>query len=318
MAWPDSGTNEVTSTIGAHASMDHQTIDAWEQATDVDLVAGDISYVGECYDYADFAEQAYFYGATTDATHYRRLTVAVGQGHNGTDLGAGVTVQSVWMRELYIVFEGFIVNRGATDNPIRTYANAANYRHMVRGCVVRGTANFGVVDSDGTGQLWVRNCAVLGFASRALYYAAYADNVSVLTSGVYGIQGAVATNCVACGATSECFISCTGNYNLSSDTTAPGANSVKSVDASGTNLFISTTASAEDLHLNPAGSEFEHAHNTGTDLSANFTIDIDNETRPTGANTWDIGADEYVAAAAASGADMRRVHHHQDRQRRAG
>ena len=36
--------------------------------------------------------------------------------------------------------------------------------------------------------------------------------------------------------------------------------------------------------------------NNGLDLSSSFTNDIDDEIRPTGANTWDIGADEYVAA----------------------
>jgi hypothetical protein len=32
----------------------------------------------------------------------------------------------------------------------------------------------------------------------------------------------------------------------------------------------------------------------------NFTTDIDGETRPTGANTWDIGADQYVSISAAA------------------
>ncbi|MFX1269789.1 MAG: hypothetical protein ACFFAK_17655, partial [Promethearchaeota archaeon] len=57
-------------------------------------------------------------------------------------------------------------------------------------------------------------------------------------------------------------------------------------------LFISLIASSEDLHLEPSG---HSALDTGTDLSASFTDDIDGETRPTGANSWDIGADEYVA-----------------------
>jgi hypothetical protein len=70
----------------------------------------------------------------------------------------------------------------------------------------------------------------------------------------------------------------------------PGSNN-QSPPASLEDLFISIAASSEDLHLEPSG---HNALNNGTDLSGSFTDDIDGETRPTGANTWDIGADEYV------------------------
>jgi hypothetical protein len=49
----------------------------------------------------------------------------------------------------------------------------------------------------------------------------------------------------------------------------------------------------DDFHL---GSTDAGAIGYGIDLSAVFTTDIDGQTRPTGSNTWDIGADEYVAA----------------------
>jgi hypothetical protein len=72
------------------------------------------------------------------------------------------------------------------------------------------------------------------------------------------------------------------NYNLSSDGSAPGANSktnqtVAFVDAANRDLHLALTDTA--------------AKNSGTDLSTYFTNDIDGATR-TSASAWDIGADE--------------------------
>jgi hypothetical protein len=52
-------------------------------------------------------------------------------------------------------------------------------------------------------------------------------------------------------------------------------------------LFLSI-ASPEDLHLEPSG---HTAGNNGLDLSSNYTIDIDNDTRT---DAWDLGADEAI------------------------
>jgi hypothetical protein len=55
--------------------------------------------------------------------------------------------------------------------------------------------------------------------------------------------------------------------------------------------FTNITNASENFHIG-ASSELI---NEGTDLSATFTDDIDGQTRPTGANSWDIGADEYFS-----------------------
>jgi hypothetical protein len=68
----------------------------------------------------------------------------------------------------------------------------------------------------------------------------------------------------------------------------------QSPPASLEDLFVSIIASSEDLHLESSGHD---ALNNGADLSSSFTNDIDDETRPSGAGTWDIGADEYGAAS---------------------
>jgi hypothetical protein len=68
----------------------------------------------------------------------------------------------------------------------------------------------------------------------------------------------------------------------------------QSPPASLEDLFVDCTSPGIDLHLESSG---HNALNNGVDLSSSFTDDIDAETRPTGANTWDIGADEYGAAS---------------------
>jgi hypothetical protein len=80
------------------------------------------------------------------------------------------------------------------------------------------------------------------------------------------------------------------DYNCSDiDSDAPGANSRNGTNGDVT--FVNVTAGSEDFHL---GATDANAKNYGSDLSAIFTTDIDGTTRPTGAGTWDIGADGYT------------------------
>jgi len=78
-----------------------------------------------------------------------------------------------------------------------------------------------------------------------------------------------------------------GSNNASSDDT--GNSGLQNLSSS--NQFVDTTDGSEDLHLK-SGADLIDA---GTDLSSYFTDDIDGDTR---SGTWDIGADEYVSAAA--------------------
>jgi len=73
-----------TSTIGS-TGKDHATITIWEAATDNDLVtAGDIE-IGSIDAAEDFDESVVIAGATTDASNYRKLTVASSFRHSGKE-----------------------------------------------------------------------------------------------------------------------------------------------------------------------------------------------------------------------------------------
>jgi uncharacterized delta-60 repeat protein len=101
----------------------------------------------------------------------------------------------------------------------------------------------------------------------------------------------------------------TQSNNISSDATASGTDSLTNVTAydnspacpgpgSDCAIFQSIDTGTENLHLRTDADN--DALNAGADLSANFTDDIDGDTRPVGANLWDIGADEnmqFVTAA---------------------
>jgi hypothetical protein len=85
-------------------------------------------------------------------------------------------------------------------------------------------------------------------------------------------------------------INCT-NLGMSGVTTATYGTVGQTTGSTTTPTFVN--AASDNFHL---ASNDTTWHNQGTDLSGTFTTDIDGETRA----TWDIGADEYVAAGGAS------------------
>jgi len=118
-------------------------------------------------------------------------------------------------------------------------------------------------------------------------------NVYIYNASVYGavidagtLGYGVVRNSVA--SSFEGTFNAASSNNASEDATAPGANSL--INQTLTNIsWVSTDTNTEDLHIN-SGSTLKDA---GVDLSGIFTTDIDGVTRT---GTWDIGADEYVAA----------------------
>lgn len=94
------------------------------------------------------------------------------------------------------------------------------------------------------------------------------------------------------------------DYNLSSDTTAPGGNSLTSKAAS--DQFVSISAGSEDLHLKAGADAIDEGQDLGTTPSG-VEIDIDGRDRDAEGDTWDMGADEYVVTVQTASPDTLNV-----------
>jgi len=312
-----------TYSIGTN-SRDYSTLQAWEDARD----AGTDIEKGECYNDSTFTAGVTIDGTTGDADSYMWLTVASGNRHDGT-AGTGVKIDPSTASHVINIYDSYtkvewLEVTGYTTNGTDYWAFVvynASYadvsKNLVHDDVYYG-AGYGIghYDNGGSDNIY-NNFIYFGTQKANSWYGItsyYADttinvynNTILQESSDYGgggisadHAGILAKNNLVLLATADYgFVGDSGSfvtgsdYNASSDTTAPGDNSVDSLVI--INTITSASLGSEDLHLKAGAS----AINAGVDLSATFTTDIDAQTRPTGAGTWDIGADEIVAAGSA-------------------
>lgn len=163
----------------------------------------------------------------------------------------------------------------------------------------------GILALSGTVNIW--NVIICGLhPSLALVRGVNVDGATAdiysttVGGGSVGIRRASGTvickNTYAGGATTCYSGTITMTTCASSDATgSPGLTGI----AYDTDTFVNVGAGTEDLHL--AADGLSPLQDVGTDTSGdpaplNFTTDIDGQTR---SGTWDVGADEYVAAGGA-------------------
>lgn len=314
--------NPVEKSIGA-ASRDYSTIAGWESDTDDNCVtgfgAGDYaspcSPVGVLYDDADFNEVVTISGATTSENYHRKLTVAEGERHDGgfpkspvgvtiTDLVQILNYDNWFELEWVIIYRASLGGYGL----YLQYLNNSTTLY-VRNIIVDIADYHGVLQSDGGLSYTVEmyNSIIIarrGGGGRCLNFDA-SPSTAIFRNctayyagdgyGAFGNNNTYYYNTIAVGGgaraawygTGNGDYNAGGNSNGSTDTTAPGINSIDSIDPD--LVFTDTTDGAEDLHL-LSGSTVVAAG--GTSQSTYFTIDIDGDTR----SNWDIGADEYVSS----------------------
>ena len=140
--------------------------------------------------------------------------------------------------------------------------------------------------------IYVYNNTLHKITARTGSHTAYGINASAHVIAANNIV----TEVTGSSTVNDCFSVAGGtwtsgtDYNLATDSTAPGSNSVNSATLA--NIYESASGTV-NLHLK-SGSP---AINAGTDLGTTPTgvnIDIDGRDRDAEGDTWDIGADEYV------------------------
>lgn len=315
-----------TKSIGSAVGRDYSTIANWETGRQGNLVTSDYIEVGECYnDSAFLNENTAFYGWTTDATRYIHLRAADGEEHSGIiNTGVQLTRNSdiyfnaqLQVREDYVRIEGLefhpygyattkyaiiIYDQTATTNQIRVFNCLFFGNDSSTAC------NRGVYTNSSNTKLVFYNNIMYRWPNTAWIQGIYPGtcNSAIIYNNTFykcwrGIESPGSHCLVINNVSMDCYnadfsgtVAGSSDYNCSSDTSAPGANSLLSKTAS--NQFTNVSAGSEDFHVKDNAADI---YNAGQDLTSDanfaFNTDIDWQTRPTGAGTWDIGADEIAS-----------------------
>jgi hypothetical protein len=258
---------------------------------------------------------------TTDATRYINIYTTGSARHDGTayksgayTLGVGVSSSYAIVFQIhhnYTVIDGLVinmVNNGANGNcTALSFYNAGSYS-IIKNSIIyltKGTGYYGksyVGISDDNKPITVYNCILFGWnntvSGETPNYGIQISNSGTVVYGttLYGNyiglagNGQVVKNILSQNINSDYSgtFSSSSTNNLSKDETAPAYGTYY---INKTLTFTNTTAGSEDFHLVAGDTD---AIDKGADLSGTFTTDIDGTTR---SGTWDIGADEYVAAS---------------------
>lgn len=312
----DGTTNALTGATAAYASLF-----AWEAARQRNLVTADeIERVICSSDDAGSTHAAdttavTIDGWTTDATRYIQIEAASSHGGKWNDniyrLSYDTSVgteNAIWVVEEYVNLVGLQISRSASNDvgvSAISYTAVGGGNNISKCIIKRGSYNNlrrGINCGGFSGVVNIYNSVVYGISysgSACIEITGGGTPVtkvysSTLIGGVNGLKAlgtVTAKNIYASGSTAAY----TGTISMSTcaSSDATGSVGLQNIAVNTTN-FTNITAGSEDFHL-PSGSALI---NVGTDTSGdaaplNFTDDIDGQTRT---GTWDIGADEYVAA----------------------
>lgn len=296
---------EVIRTIGTGG--DYSSIGAWEADLDTATYTGHDA-IGELLD------SAYYERVSINSTNPASITLrpAAGMEHTGT-AGSGVRV---W-------HDGgsfFGVINCLTSKPIAIRgievdgANAANHRvirlassgyvHIDR-CILH-RAQYAVQNNSSTSDCDVTNCIIYNVdfgvtgnsveTWRVFNSTLIKDPDTDAANAGGGLRYVQANNCIvmhfggSSGWQDILDAKAGSSHNITSDTSASGTGSLTNQVAS--DYFVNLLAGSVDLHLISTAPAID----AGTTLAAptGVDIDIDGEART---GTWDIGADEVVAAS---------------------
>jgi photosystem II stability/assembly factor-like uncharacterized protein len=301
----------------------YNTLQAWEDDRGGDLVADDRLEVGVVYNDGPFTGRLTISGSTTDASHYMRLTVADGQGHQGLmNTGAVIDAQGGWggsnaidVEDEYTRIEGLEI-KAIQDAGSAVYfsGSPAADNGLVDGIFVHSCWQNGNAGVDiGAVPVTVRNSFFTGGTTYGIRVLASATGivenctiVGTLISGV-GISDSVlstisVSNTISVNHPTDNDFALWSNISFFGNNMYSGALGIDPPEDDGGHQ--APPADLEDLFVSFAGYDFHleasghDAGGNGLDLSASFTNDIDGDTRVT---PWDIGADDDTSGGGGGG-----------------
>jgi hypothetical protein len=297
---------------GGGAGYDYLSLNTWEAGMQKDLVTADEISIAKCRSTAGTADTTAVTidGWTTDATRYIKIWTDPTESyrHNGKwDAGkyrllAPEYNTAITISESNVLIDGLQIDIqfGSTQG-----IGMGNYSNLkLSNLIIRGVAGAGIagIFSDSWTEVKIWNSVIYGFTGgRGISIDGYTANNYIYNNTVYNCNIGIYT-AAAILIKNNISYNNTDNYNgtfnaastnnLSgpTQTDAPGSNPRNGV----TVTFVDEAK--DDFHLasNDAGARDYGVSDPGSGL---FSDDIDGQTRT---GIWDIGADEYVAAASLS------------------
>lgn len=248
-------------------------------------------------------------GWETDVSHYIKIYTTSQARHKGILRSngnyTGYTLQttsgsSLRSYEEYVKIEGIAIDNtssGTYDSGFRMSVNNDASENIISNSIIKrtnGGSSYGAVSKDFYyGRYKVINSIIYidNIPGAGIRGAGSSSYVEVYNSTIYGyglntgIKSAVSQNNIVANFAQN-FSDSSGDYNCSTDSSAPGVNSLQNRKVSQI-AFISLISQNEDFHLGINSVCADH----GKALSI-FSDDIDSQNRT---GQWDIGVDEIGA-----------------------
>lgn len=323
------GTGGTDPTTGAATILEaYQSIEDWEDdLDDPDLYVSGDNAIAELYNDGgafDLGNAIFeINGGGTVGLNKITFTAADGERHDGTeDSGVEITGEggvsgndgffkistSVSMEVSWIEIDYDGRDDSGTRYCLRVNTNAG---HEVKNCLIssehNGASTVGGIQSIRDGCDFLNN-VVWGMDGVAFdFSSSNAENNNFYNNTVYNDNIAFSVNNASSPSVNNIGLNTTGDdcfsgtfgtssNNMDDDGTAPGSSNQNSVTIG--DQFVSTVAGSEDFHLKSGSDAIDQGQDIGTTPSG-VEVDIDGRDRDAEADTWDIGAHEFVSAGGA-------------------
>lgn len=307
------------STVGTD-SRDYANLPLWESDRDG---VGLYAEIADCYNDSVEDTATTLSGWSTGVNTYIEIRAADGEGHDGTE-GTGyrlvytgsASIETIYVREDYVRIRGIEIHTGSSGAAKQQAINVE--LDITATNDIRLSKLFITGESHSTGRgikldntnikakVW--DCIVMRVTNNStdaagllieLSNTVYAYN-NTFNLNKYGIKVDSGT---VYAKNNACFDNATNNflgsyhadsdYNISSDTTAPGENSL--ISKTSTDNFVSVGAGTEDFNVKDINADiYGYGANLSEDENLQFFDDVVGSDRI----QWDVGAFEFVAGAA--------------------